>query len=89
MTSVDYRLKIPTPHHRDVAARNILVSGENIVKVSNFHLTCEEGSDYQDAYDECSVQWMAPEAIELGVSIKSCLRCTYIIKTIGMYLYNM
>ena len=74
--SVDYRLKIPTPHHRDVAARNILVSRENIAKVSNFHLTCEEGSGYQD--DEFSVQWMAPEAIELGVSIKPCLRCTYI-----------
>ena len=55
------------PHHRDVAARNILVSGENIAKVSNFSLTGESGSGHQG--DKISMQWMALEAIELGVSI--------------------
>ena len=42
------------------------MSVENIAKVSNFHLACESGSGHQGV--EISVQWMALEAIESGVS---------------------
>ena len=51
---------------RDLAARNILVAGNNTAKVSDFHLARDQ---MLDSHDEIiPVKWTAPEAIE-GVSV--------------------
>ncbi|KAG8440307.1 hypothetical protein GDO86_006172 [Hymenochirus boettgeri] len=47
--------------HRDLAARNVLVSEENIAKVSDFGLT-KEASAIQDT-SKLPVKWTAPEAL--------------------------
>ncbi|OCT87060.1 tyrosine-protein kinase CSK [Xenopus laevis] len=47
--------------HRDLAARNVLVSEENIAKVSDFGLT-KEASAIQDS-SKLPVKWTAPEAL--------------------------
>ncbi|KAI4899720.1 hypothetical protein NFI96_013629 [Prochilodus magdalenae] len=56
--------------HRDLAARNVLVSEENIAKVSDFGLT-KEASSTQDTA-KLPVKWTAPEALrEKTFSTKS------------------
>ncbi|XP_023675458.1 tyrosine-protein kinase CSK [Paramormyrops kingsleyae] len=56
--------------HRDLAARNVLVSDENIAKVSDFGLT-KEASSMQDTA-KLPVKWTAPEALrEKKFSTKS------------------
>lgn len=47
--------------HRDLAARNVLVSEDNIAKVSDFGLT-KEASSTQDT-GKLPVKWTAPEAL--------------------------
>ena len=47
--------------HRDLAARNVLVSDDNIAKVSDFGLT-KEASSIQDT-GKLPVKWTSPEAI--------------------------
>jgi len=47
--------------HRDLAARNVLVSDDNIAKVSDFGLT-KEASSIQDMA-KLPVKWTSPEAI--------------------------
>ncbi|MEE6516221.1 hypothetical protein FKM82_025501 [Ascaphus truei] len=47
--------------HRDLAARNVLVSEDNIAKVSDFGLT-KEASAIQDS-SKLPVKWTAPEAL--------------------------
>lgn len=47
--------------HRDLAARNVLVSDDNIAKVSDFGLT-KEASSVQDTA-KLPVKWTAPEAL--------------------------
>lgn len=47
--------------HRDLAARNVLVSDENVAKVSDFGLT-KEASSMQDTA-KLPVKWTAPEAL--------------------------
>lgn len=47
--------------HRDLAARNVLVSDDNIAKVSDFGLT-KEASSTQDTA-KLPVKWTAPEAL--------------------------
>ncbi|XP_044539555.1 tyrosine-protein kinase CSK-like, partial [Gracilinanus agilis] len=47
--------------HRDLAARNVLVSEDNIAKVSDFGLT-KEASCTQDT-GKLPVKWTAPEAL--------------------------
>ncbi|KAM4676546.1 tyrosine-protein kinase CSK [Discoglossus pictus] len=47
--------------HRDLAARNVLVSEDNIAKVSDFGLT-KEASASQDT-SKLPVKWTAPEAL--------------------------
>ncbi|KAG8576129.1 hypothetical protein GDO81_009779 [Engystomops pustulosus] len=47
--------------HRDLAARNVLVSEDNIAKVSDFGLT-KEASATQDT-GKLPVKWTAPEAL--------------------------
>ncbi|NXA33162.1 CSK kinase, partial [Eudromia elegans] len=56
--------------HRDLAARNVLVSEDNIAKVSDFGLT-KEASCTQDT-GKLPVKWTAPEALrEKKFSTKS------------------
>lgn len=52
--------------HRDLAARNVLVSEDNIAKVSDFGLT-KEASSTQDT-GKLPVKWTAPEALREKVS---------------------
>lgn len=47
--------------HRDLAARNVLVSEDNVAKVSDFGLT-KEASSTQDT-GKLPVKWTAPEAL--------------------------
>uniref|UniRef100_A0A7N6BFD8 Tyrosine-protein kinase n=1 Tax=Anabas testudineus TaxID=64144 RepID=A0A7N6BFD8_ANATE len=56
--------------HRDLAARNVLVSDDNIAKVSDFGLT-KEASSIQDTA-KLPVKWTSPEALrEKRFSTKS------------------
>lgn len=55
--------------HRDLAARNVLVSEENIAKVSDFGLT-KEASSTQDT-GKLPVKWTAPEALREKVAERS------------------
>lgn len=52
--------------HRDLAARNVLVSEDNIAKVSDFGLT-KEASSIQDTA-KLPVKWTSPEALREKVS---------------------
>lgn len=47
--------------HRDLAARNVLVSEDNMAKVSDFGLT-KEASAVQDT-SKLPVKWTSPEAL--------------------------
>lgn len=47
--------------HRDLAARNVLVSEDNVAKVSDFGLTKEVSSTQDTA--KLPVKWTAPEAL--------------------------
>lgn len=47
--------------HRDLAARNVLVSDDNIAKVSDFGLT-KEASSTQDTA-KLPIKWTSPEAL--------------------------
>lgn len=62
--------------HRDLAARNVLVSEDNIAKVSDFGLT-KEASSIQDTA-KLPVKWTSPEALREKVSAedKPCVDCT-------------
>uniref|UniRef100_A0A8C4TID2 Tyrosine-protein kinase n=1 Tax=Erpetoichthys calabaricus TaxID=27687 RepID=A0A8C4TID2_ERPCA len=56
--------------HRDLAARNVLVSDDNVAKVSDFGLT-KEASSTQDT-GKLPVKWTSPEALrEKKFSTKS------------------
>lgn len=53
--------------HRDLAARNVLVSEDNIAKVSDFGLT-KEASSIQDTA-KLPVKWTSPEALREKVRV--------------------
>lgn len=55
--------------HRDLAARNVLVSDDNIAKVSDFGLT-KEASSIQDTA-KLPVKWTSPEALREKVNSRS------------------
>lgn len=57
--------------HRDLAARNVLVSDDNIAKVSDFGLT-KEASSIQDTA-KLPVKWTSPEALREKVRGKGAL----------------
>lgn len=61
--------------HRDLAARNVLVSEDNMAKVSDFGLT-KEASSTQDTA-KLPVKWTAPEALRekvpLPCAVQSCV----------------
>lgn len=52
--------------HRDLAARNVLVSEDNVAKVSDFGLTKEVSSTQDTA--KLPVKWTAPEALREKVN---------------------
>ena len=56
--------------HRDIAARNLLLSGENTVKITDFGLSrkIDTKSDYyrQGGITMLPVRWMAPECLSDG-----------------------
>lgn len=54
--------------HRDLAARNVLVSDDNIAKVSDFGLT-KEASSTQDTA-KLPVKWTSPEALREKVRVE-------------------
>lgn len=56
--------------HRDLAARNVLVSDDNIAKVSDFGLT-KEASSTQDTA-KLPIKWTSPEALREKV-VRVCL----------------
>ena len=52
--------------HRDVAARNVLVGGENMVKLCDFGLTryMYENNEYHKlTAGKLPLKWMAPESL--------------------------
>lgn len=51
--------------HRDIAARNVLVSSEDCVKLADFGLSrwVEETNYYKAAPGKMPIKWMAPESI--------------------------
>ncbi|CAL1531010.1 unnamed protein product [Lymnaea stagnalis] len=51
--------------HRDIAARNVLVSSHDIVKLGDFGLSrwVEEQSYYKASKGKLPIKWMAPESI--------------------------
>lgn len=53
--------------HRDLAARNVLVSEDNIAKVSDFGLT-KEASSTQDTA-KLPIKWTSPEALREKVQL--------------------
>eukprot|EP00051_Salpingoeca_urceolata_P024587 m.433669 g.433669 ORF g.433669 m.433669 type:complete len:2065 (-) comp20251_c1_seq2:318-6512(-) len=52
--------------HRDVAARNVLVSSEVVCKIADFGLARDEGDDtyYRSSGGQLPIRWTAPEALE-------------------------
>lgn len=62
--------------HRDLAARNVLVSEDNVAKVSDFGLT-KEASSTQDT-GKLPVKWTAPEALREKVGGPPPRACTVV-----------
>lgn len=67
--------------HRDLAARNVLVSEDNIAKVSDFGLTKEVSSTQDTA--KLPVKWTAPEALREKVH-----RCSMFSSALGALIEN-
>jgi c-src tyrosine kinase len=59
--------------HRDLAARNVLISDDQVAKVSDFGLAREESSDLDAG--KLPIKWTAPEALKNGVSDSSLSSC--------------
>ena len=53
--------------HRDLAARNVLISNDNVAKVSDFGLA-REGVTRTDS-QKLPVKWTAPEALRDSVRL--------------------
>lgn len=51
--------------HRDIAARNVLVSSPNCIKLADFGLSrwVEDQSYYHSSKGMLPIKWMAPESI--------------------------
>lgn len=67
--------------HRDLAARNVLVSEDNVAKVSDFGLTKEVSSSQDTA--KLPVKWTAPEALREKVRFDALLRGEGLLYHIG------
>lgn len=64
--------------HRDLAARNVLVSDDNIAKVSDFGLT-KEASSIQDTA-KLPVKWTSPEALREKVRGRRALQAEQLLQ---------
>lgn len=62
--------------HRDLAARNVLVSDDNVAKVSDFGLTKVDSKVSDNA--KLPVKWTAPEALKKEVGLKNCFKDIYL-----------
>ena len=54
-------------HYRDIAARNVLLSADNIAKVANVEFAVKKGNIHKAMV--FPIKWTAPEAIESCVRI--------------------
>lgn len=86
--------------HRDIAARNVLVSSPNCIKLADFGLSrwVEDQSYYHSSKGMLPIKWMAPESINFrrftaasdvwmfGVCIWVCLPFTFAGCVIFFYL---
>lgn len=61
--------------HRDLAARNVLVSDDNVAKVSDFGLTKVDSKVSDNA--KLPVKWTAPEALKKEVGLKNCFSFSF------------
>lgn len=57
--------------HRDLAARNVLVSNDDVAKVSDFGLTKVDLKVSDNA--KLPVKWTAPEALMKDVGVAICI----------------
>lgn len=58
--------------HRDVAARNCLLSAKNEIKISDFGLADNKGMTIDHSLDKLPIKWLAPETMQDKVySLKS------------------
>lgn len=79
--------------HRDLAARNVLVSEDNIAKVSDFGLT-KEASSTQDTA-KLPVKWTSPEALrekvhcylEASLTTLSCVYLHHMMEKLFIYFF--
>lgn len=69
--------------HRDLAARNVLVSEDNVAKVSDFGLTKEVSSTQDTA--KLPVKWTAPEALREKVRAAAVSRVQSYCYHIGLF----
>lgn len=60
--------------HRDLAARNVLISDDNVAKVSDFGLTKVDSKVSDKA--KLPVKWTAPEALKKEVSLRRNALCS-------------
>lgn len=72
--------------HRDLAARNVLVSDDNVAKVSDFGLTKEVSSSQDTA--KLPVKWTAPEALREKVRTAAMLRGEGCLYHIGRFILS-
>ena len=72
---------------RDLAARNILVSRDNIAKVSDFRLARERDYDHEGV--EIPIKWTALEAIESGVSINKSVSSVCVCMCVHVCVHTM
>ena len=72
-----YRVSVCNLHHyRDIAARNILLSADNVAKVANVEFAMKKGNVPKSKL--LPIKWTAPEAIESRVRNASMPKCSCI-----------
>ncbi|KAF8368750.1 hypothetical protein PRIPAC_86579, partial [Pristionchus pacificus] len=58
--------------HRDIAARNVLLSSTNVVKISDFGMSDDKAILHDDTLEKVPVKWLAPEVMQEKIySLKS------------------
>ncbi|GMT04929.1 hypothetical protein PENTCL1PPCAC_27103, partial [Pristionchus entomophagus] len=58
--------------HRDIAARNVLLTDKNVVKISDFGMSDDKVILHDDTLEKVPVKWLAPETMQEKIySLKS------------------